>query len=183
MGSPFSRSASRTAPGSKPRRTRWSKSFLDLETGVKPSPRLRRFFARAARRRTASPSPPTGRLRAGQLRRGRFLVEEPGTREQVQRTGHLRRLVACPEELPLQLAPRVRAAAEERERRRPAVPARAAARFVAQEKAAGRGFLRPGCAERMDRAVRRGPTVGWRSRRATPPPAGSSCPVRSGPRP
>jgi len=59
VGSPFSRSASRTAPGSKPRRTRWSKSFLDLETGVKPPPRLRLFFARAARRRAASSSPPT----------------------------------------------------------------------------------------------------------------------------
>ena len=59
VGSPFSRSASRTAPGSKPRRRRWSKSFLDLETGVKSSPRLRLFFARAARRRAVSSSPPT----------------------------------------------------------------------------------------------------------------------------
>lgn len=58
MGSPFSRSASRTAAGSKPRRTRWSKSFLDLETGVKPPGRLRAFFSRAAASRVSSPSPP-----------------------------------------------------------------------------------------------------------------------------
>ncbi len=59
MGSPFSRSASRTAAGSKPRRTRWSKSFLDLETGVKPPGRLRAFFSRAASSRAASLSPPS----------------------------------------------------------------------------------------------------------------------------
>ncbi len=58
MGSPFSRSASRTAAGSKPRRTRWSKSFLDLETGVKPPGRLRALLSSAARRRAASSSPP-----------------------------------------------------------------------------------------------------------------------------
>ena len=86
----------------------------------------------AQRRRDAAVPPPAGGLRARQLRRRRRLVEEAGAREQVQRPGDLRRLVARPEELSLQLAPRVGAAAQKRERRRPAVPARAAARFFAQ---------------------------------------------------
>ncbi len=89
-------------------------------------------------RRDAAVPAPSGGFRAGQLGRRRRLVEETGAREQVQSSGDLGRLVTRAEELSLQLAPRVRPTAQKRERRRPAIPARPAARSFAQgEKAYG----------------------------------------------